>query len=72
MKQIQINGQTFVKADDIADWMTQNIEAIREVNEMVARAIEDMAENIHEWANDPARKDDVYLVGSSLGIACHP
>ncbi len=65
MKQTQINGSTFVNANDVAQWIRQNGNQIttqattdeeRALAEAVKKTANYIATALEDWADDPRRK----------------
>ena len=61
MRQTQINGETFVSANDVADWIVKDTDSVRDHPQagVVIAVLEEMAKEMRLWANDPARKRGV-------------
>ena len=57
MKNTQINGETFVSAVDVADWLIQGNDLFMETGrEDLAKALEEISQGLRDWATDPIRK----------------
>lgn len=59
MKQIQVNGQTYVNAEDCADWLVEDNDKVKEIEPAMAEAAEILARLLRNWSRDPERKHGI-------------
>lgn len=56
MRQTQINGETYVNVNDVADYLSTETGENRQIKPVCLRFLKAFGETLREWGNAPERK----------------